>query len=175
MLEFHLPLQLDPASVSEFLRSLSSVVLQEVITKATFPADERPYGRNLVYRSLSAEVLAMGWGIGRECPPHDHGRAEGLVLVCQGVARHKIFRSDLTLISDTLEPTGSTLGAPHNCIHAMGSAASGEPLITLHVYWPPIDRMAIFDTDRGLVYIVSDRAGAWLPPDPATLIETRVL
>lgn len=138
-------------------------------------SQDRPYGRRKLYCSPNVEVLLMGFLPGRECPPHDHGEADGLVLVCHGEAEHKIYRlgdAGLSVFRQTREPAGSVLRAPLECVHSMGNGSQSELLITLHVYWPPIRKMSVFDVDARRVYVVNEAAGAWLPVDPTTLIDT---
>lgn len=114
----------------------------------------------------------MGFHPLRECPPHDHGGSDGLVLVCSGTAEHRIYRREggnLTLVERTLDRAGSILDVPIDCVHAMGNPGP-EPLVTLHLYWPPIKRMTVFDIENRKVYEVNGAAGAWLPIAPETLI-----
>lgn len=133
----------------------------------------RPYGRRVLLSTSNFEVLLMTFSPGRECPPHDHGASEGLMLVCLGVAEHRIYRREagnLKLVQATRKPAESILEAPVGCIHAMGNGSTTERLVTLHVYWPLIQQMSIFDVLKRKVYVVNEEAGAWLPPDPATLL-----
>jgi cysteine dioxygenase len=163
--------------LAELFRELRGLRPQDFFECALF-SEEKPYGRKLLYRSPHLEILIMGFLPGRECPPHDHGRAEGLVFVCFGEVVHRIFRRvlcGLKLANETRESTGSTFAAPVNCVHSMGNASRTEPLITLHAYWPPIDNMSIFDLQSGCVHTVNDEAGAWLPVDPPSLLRTRPL
>src|SRR5690349_15594909 len=124
---------------SDVLRFLQSVpFFSDVLIASAEFSDERPYGRRLLISVPTVEVLLMGFHPGRECPPHDHGHADGLVLVCNGTARHKVYQREancLPLISETSEVAGSILDAPVDCVHSMGNASQKEPLITLHVYW----------------------------------------
>lgn len=141
-------------------------------TEAAEFSDVRPYGRRLLLQTPAVEVLVMGFRAGRECPPHDHGGSDGLVLVCAGTAEHCLYRceaAELKLLERTREPVGSILDAPVDCIHAMGNPGP-ESLVTLHVYWPPIERMIVFDIESRKIYEVNGKAGAWLPVAPDTLI-----
>lgn len=161
---------IERTDVLAFLRQVGSES-RRFVEAAEF-SDSRPYGRRLLLKTSVIEVLVMGFRPGRVCPPHDHGGSDGLVLVCSGTAEHLIYRrfgSGLALWSQTLETKGSILDAPVDCVHAMGSHGE-EPLVTLHVYWPPIDHMTIFDLDNRKVWEVNDQAGAWLPVAPGTLI-----
>lgn len=167
--------EITKATVQAFLRDLRPNAACFAET-AEF-SDVHPYGRRLLLQTPAVEVLVMGFHARNECPPHDHGGSDGLVLVCGGTAAHSIYRrkqSNLTLVERALEPVGSILDAPVDCVHAMGNPGP-EPLITLHVYWPPIEHMTVFDIGNRKIYEVNGKAGAWLPVDTAALIETHEL
>lgn len=162
-------------SVMSLFDVIKKLPPQDLFDCALF-SNDRPYGRKLLFHSPEGEVLIMGFLPGRECPPHDHDHADGLVLVCHGSARHRVFRrgeNELQLVAETIENTYQVLDAPVDCVHSMGNASGSEPLVTLHVYWPPICQMALFDMENKQIHLVNDKAGAWLPVDPGTLIETR--
>ena len=162
-------------TVMALFEKLKAQPPQLFLENAVF-STERPYGRKLLFHSREVEVLIMGFLPDRECPPHDHGDADGLVLVCHGTARHKLFRrelNELQLVSETEEPANQVLDAPVDCVHSMGNASQIEELVTLHVYWPPICQMSVFDVAHKQIYLVNGKAGAWLPVDPSTLIETQ--
>lgn len=137
-------------------------------------SDDRPYGRRLILETSDVEVLIMGFLGGRRCPPHDHGRADGMLLVCAGTVEHQFYRpvpGGLEARDITCDAAGSILTAPADHVHAMGNPHE-ELLVTLHVYWPPIDRMTIYDLDAGRVLEVDSGAGAWLPADPRHLLSS---
>lgn len=169
--------QINRNVVTALFDEIKSLNLQDFFDCALFSV-EKPYGRKLLFYSPDVEVLIMGFLPERECPPHDHGKADGLVLVCYGEARHKVFtrhHNSLQLVLDTRELQGYILDAPIDCVHGMGNSSTHKPLITLHVYWPPIEQMSVFDLDQKRIYIVNDKAGAWLPIAPETLLETHEL
>lgn len=158
------------ASMHVFLQDMRSDA-SSFVAAAEF-SDIRPYGRRLLLQTSTAEALVMGFHPSHECPPHDHGGSDGLVLVCSGFAEHCIYRregSKLTFVECTIGPAGSIIEAPIKCVHSMGNPGP-EPLVTLHLYWPPIRHMTVFDLQNRKVYEVNGTAGAWLPIAPETLI-----
>src|SRR5437868_7361235 len=117
------------SDVLQFLKSFPFA--SDVLKESVQFSDDRPYGRCLLVSIPTVEVLLMGFHPERECPPHDHGESDGLVLVCHGSARHKVYQREansLKLIADTIEAAGSILDAPVDCVHSMGNASKTEPL-----------------------------------------------
>jgi len=162
-------------AVANILRKLH-VPERDLLDQAEF-SDDRPYGRRLIIRTRTIEVLLMGFREGSECPPHDHGGSIGLVYVCVGTAEHSIFQwknGGLLRTEQRLSGAGGILDAPADCVHAMRNPGPGA-LVTLHVYWPPIQKMSIFDLQQRMRYAVNDKAGAWLPVVPETVLSSRSL
>lgn len=158
------------SSMQALLRDVRSDVASFV--QAAEFSDVSPYGRRLLIQTSTIEALVMGFYPWRECAAHDHGGSDGLVLVCSGTAEHRIYHREggnLTPVERTLESAGSILDAPVDCVHSMGNPGPGL-LVTLHLYWPPISQMTLFDLKERVVYQVNGTAGAWLPVAAETLI-----
>lgn len=132
-----------------------------------------PYGRIRLNESDRVEAIMMNWARGKECAPHDHGRSRGCVWVVEGVASHTVYRlspGGVPIPGRTkLVRAGRWLDAPRGMVHSMGNPTS-DRLVTLHLYWPPISGMKVYDVARCLACVVRDDCGAWLPP-PAQVVE----
>jgi quercetin dioxygenase-like cupin family protein len=95
---------------------------------------ERWYDRLALTEDV--EVWLIGWWPGQSTPLHDHGGAEGALVVVAGaleetavtlppgVARHR-----------TLRP-GSVVGLPASTVHRVGNAGR-VPATSIHAYSPP--------------------------------------
>ena len=70
--------------------------------------------------------------------------------------------------------TGSMVVAPRSTIHQM-SSVSYQPLVTVHVYCPPVSKMKVFDPTHDLEMTVSDDCGAWFPKDERQIVTIRNL
>src|SRR5262245_33605019 len=53
--------------------------------EALEPPTERPYGRRLLHRTPLGEVMLATWPFGGHALPHDHGDANGFVVVLRGL------------------------------------------------------------------------------------------
>lgn len=101
------------------------------------------YTRHLVMRNRYAELLVLCWRPGHRTPIHDHNGSYGAVRVCQGVMWETIFALDETnklYYQSAREWTaGGVTGADIPDIHQLGNPeVSGQDLITLHLYAPPL-------------------------------------
>lgn len=160
-----------PAQLSEAINALEmseSELSPHLGTPGVFP-----YGRKLLYQSSEVEVLVMNWATDRECSPHDHGQSFGWVMVVSGTAVHRLFtlnQADVPVeFGVRKEETGRCFFAPRGMIHSMGNMTV-DPLVTLHVYSPPITNMKVYDLLNCSVCVVSDDCGAWWPQEQRQIV-----
>ena len=124
------------------------VWLEEVEVRAE---DLRPYlgfkpgtyARHRVFRGEFAELLVLCWRPGQRTPIHDHNGSHGAVRVCEGVMWETMFALDeaqeLYYQSAREWPEGGVTGAAVPDIHQLGNPeVSGQNLVTLHLYAPPL-------------------------------------
>jgi cysteine dioxygenase len=88
-------------------------------------------------------MLVICWRPGQKTPIHDHNGSHGVVRVQQGLMWETNFAFDAEkgLCYDTGRecPTGTITGAAKPDIHQLGNPeVSGQDLITIHVYAPPL-------------------------------------
>jgi cysteine dioxygenase len=147
---------------------------KEDLTPFLLEAGEKPYSRKLLYKNDVVEVLVMNWSKEIDCAPHDHGQSMGWIQVVAGESNHTIYRVEEGKVPDSYmkrkEAGGTIFFAPKRIVHKMGSAEE-EPLITLHVYSPPISGMKVYDVEKCAACIVSDDCGAWWPEKQRQLIK----
>ncbi|EIT86796.1 hypothetical protein A374_04459 [Fictibacillus macauensis ZFHKF-1] len=133
-----------------------------------------PYGRKMIYKTPWLEMLVMHWSKTIDCAPHDHGQSYGWVQLLSGQSSHTLYRVDQQgqpqAIKEKIEPTGSSLRVTNQLVHKMGTAGE-EPLITLHVYAPPVSGMKVYDLPKCAVCIVADDCGAWWPEDQRQIVQ----
>ena len=111
------------------------------------------YCRNLVFESERAQLLCLCWGSGQRSPIHDHARSICGVKVLQGIATETIFE---TSPCGQLKPgatndyeAGLVLVSEDSDTHQVSNlqSADADPLITMHVYSPPLHNMETFSID----------------------------
>ena len=101
------------------------------------------YARHRVCRSEFAELLVLCWKPGQRTPIHDHNGSFGAVRVCEGVMWETVFalnnERELYYKSAREWNAGEATAADVPDIHQIGNPeVSGQDLVTLHLYAPPL-------------------------------------
>jgi cysteine dioxygenase len=104
---------------------------------------EGNYWRHRVCRNKFVEMLVLCWRPGQRTPIHDHNGSHGGVRVCRGLLWETIFSFDpvtgLEYKSARDYKVGAVTGSDIPDIHQLGNPdISGQDLVTLHVYAPPL-------------------------------------
>jgi cysteine dioxygenase len=104
---------------------------------------EGNYWRHRVCRNQFVEMLVLCWRPGQRTPIHDHNGSHGGVKVCRGMLWETIFSYDpfagLEYKTAREHTPGSVTGSDVPDIHQLGNPdVSGQDLVTLHVYAPPL-------------------------------------
>jgi cysteine dioxygenase len=101
------------------------------------------YARHRVLRNEFAELLVLCWRPGQRTPIHDHNGSYGAVRVCEGVMWETMFAlnntRELYYQSAREWKERDVTGADVPDIHQLGNPeVSGQNLVTLHLYAPPL-------------------------------------
>jgi hypothetical protein len=115
--------------------------------------------------------MLAGWARGRRSAPHDHGRANGFVVVLAGAFSETSYDFDGRDVQPRAKrqlAVGEVLRASPGDIHDMRAERDGA---TLHLYWPAIHAMRVYDRRARVTLRVSDACGAWVPRDLALVLE----
>lgn len=148
--------KLDPRKdESDYFRSICHLIQQsdctidQITPYLTMPIAPLEYGRNQIYHSKLFEVLVLHVPPQVETPIHDHGESCCCVYVVSGTAVNHVYQkqsdSDYTLqrMGSEQVTEGSFFYSPYGQIHSMYNPTH-QPLITLHVYTPPIEGHHIY-------------------------------
>lgn len=101
------------------------------------------YARHRVMRNEFVELLVLCWLPGQRTPIHDHNGSYGAVRVCEGVMWETSFALNeerkLYYRSAREWNKGEVTDANVPDIHQLGNPeCSGQSLVTLHLYAPPL-------------------------------------
>ncbi|HVQ40129.1 MAG TPA: cysteine dioxygenase family protein [Pyrinomonadaceae bacterium] len=104
---------------------------------------EGNYWRHRVCRNKFVEMLVLCWRPGQRTPIHDHNGSHGGVKIWKGMLWETTFSFDqdngLAYRSAREYGPGVVTGSDIRDIHQLGNPdVSGQDLITLHVYAPPL-------------------------------------
>jgi len=135
--------QTSPPTLEQLNLWLASVQISDMDLKPYVGFKEGNYWRHRVCRNESVEMLVICWRPGHETPIHDHNGSHGVVLVHRGIMWETIFAFDsengLSYATGRACLEGTITGAEVPDIHQLGNPdASGQNLITVHVYAPPL-------------------------------------
>jgi cysteine dioxygenase len=135
--------QTSPPTFAELNDWLANVEIQELDLKPYVGFKEGNYWRHRVCRNNAVEMLVICWRPGQKTPIHDHNGSHGVVRVHQGLMWETMFayHKQKGLCYDTGRecPAGTVTGAGVPDIHQLGNPeVSGQDLITIHIYAPPL-------------------------------------
>ena len=135
--------QTAPPSLEQINSWLSSVEIADIDLEPYIGFKEGNYWRHRVCRNEAVEMLVICWRPGQKTPIHDHNGSHGVVRVQKGLMCETIFAFDcekgLCHDSERDCQVGTITGAGVPDIHRLGNPEfSGQDLITIHVYAPPL-------------------------------------
>jgi len=135
--------QSGPPSLEDISSWLANVEITQLDLEPYLGFKEGNYWRHRVCRNEAVEMLIICWRPGQKTPIHDHNGSHGVVRVQQGLMWETMFTYDndrgLQYRSGRECPTGEVTGAGVPDIHQLGNPdVSGQDLITVHVYAPPL-------------------------------------
>jgi cysteine dioxygenase len=127
-------------------------------SRTRFRDDE--YARNLVLRTPQFELLVLCWHPGQHSTIHDHAGALNAIRVRSGELTSRVFRpaagaaqgsGPVEFVSEEhVGPGDPLVGVDRGGIHQLADS-SGEPLVTVHVYAPPLLELTVYDTKAAAV------------------------
>jgi len=137
------------------------------------------YARTLVHEDSQLQALVLGWRPGQHTCGHDHQSADGkpvsvAEVAIQGRAGEIVFDKSTEAwreISRRIQSEGEVISGAEGLYHLIFNAGDGN-MITLHLYWPPLDlsRGTYFTADPWRIPIeISQRARHLEMPGPAAV------
>ena len=129
------------------------------------------YWRHRVCRNEFVEMLVLCWRPGQRTPIHDHNGSHGGVKIFAGLLWETIFTYDaeagLEYKTAREIRSGSVTGSDVPDIHQLGNPdVSGQDLITIHVYAPPLGVLHTYKPGSAKIdlYIPDDSEASSEPP-----------
>ena len=107
-------------------------------------------------RTPHFELLVLCWRPGQHSTIHDHAGALNAIRVRSGELTSRVFRpaagaapggGPVEFVSEEhVGPGDPLVGVDRGGIHQLADT-SGEPLVTVHVYAPPLLELTVYDTE----------------------------
>jgi len=140
-------------ALEEVNRWLGAAAVSEDELRPYVSFKEGTYARHRVLLSEFAELLVLCWRPGQRTPIHDHAGSFGAVRVLRGVMWETIFELEggrgLTYARAREWTAGDITGADVPDIHQLGNPdVSGQDLVTLHLYAPPLTSLNVYKVGR---------------------------
>jgi cysteine dioxygenase len=112
--------------------------------------DPDSYARNLILRTPGFELLALCWLPGQRSTIHDHGGSVGVVRVYRGDLTSRLYDAQdgepARMISEDDVGPGTHAAVDRPDIHQLANE-TGEDLVTIHIYSPPLAALGVYRTD----------------------------
>ncbi|MCH5584691.1 cysteine dioxygenase family protein [Shimazuella sp. AN120528] len=136
-----------PSIIKEEMRRWN-ITYQNVSPYITSPVPPLHYGRNVIFRTKLFEVIVLQIPPYVETPIHDHGESFCSVKVVDGVLYNRVYHidktsGDLEQIREERYEQNNYFVVTQDQIHSMYNP-NNQPLITFHVYSPPIENNHIY-------------------------------
>jgi uncharacterized NAD(P)/FAD-binding protein YdhS/predicted metal-dependent enzyme (double-stranded beta helix superfamily) len=130
-------------SIAGIQRALEQAHLTQADLAHFVRTDTRRYHRGRVAWRSSFEVLVMTWLPGQCSPPHDHGGSICAMRIMAGRALERTWHVAEDGLADPCMDetfdTGRTVAGDDASVHSVHNPATdGPPMVTLHVYAPPL-------------------------------------
>jgi cysteine dioxygenase len=110
------------------------------------------YARNFVCRTPQFELLVLCWEPGQVTTVHDHAGSLNFIRVHRGRLTSRLFAHPddgrLALASEAALTAGGRTSVDRPEIHQLANT-SGEQLVTIHVYAPPLTHLTVYDVATG--------------------------
>ena len=135
------------------------------------PDPETPYSRVVLSGTPECEIMQARWAPERVCAPHDHGASAGWVFYFEQEFEEYAYKwrdGELVRHATHRHLPGRYTQVVKNEIHSCKTIGSG---LSLHIYFPRIEKMRVYDVEGRRTLVVADNCGAWIPRQPEQLVK----
>ncbi|WP_255902890.1 cysteine dioxygenase [Vibrio campbellii] len=156
-----------PISLASIRFILDHVELTKEEIKSLASFDKETYSRQRLFKSEHCEVLILSWLNGQRSKIHDHLNTSCGVKILHGEATETVFEKaangHIFASQSTQYQEGNVTVSKDNDIHQISNLqADDEPLITLHVYSPPLDQFYTYQIESGKSELLDTQQECWV-------------
>ncbi|MCL1122905.1 cysteine dioxygenase [Shewanella surugensis] len=143
-----------PLSLATICFVLENVMLSELEIKSLASFESDHYCRKCLFRNDHCEILILSWLNGQRSKIHDHLDTVCGVKVLLGQATETRFETaangDIYATQSVQFDKENTTVSEDNDIHQISNLqADDQPLVTLHIYSPPLQQFHIYQLEDG--------------------------
>jgi cysteine dioxygenase len=117
--------------------------------------EQAAYGRTVIYRDESIEVILIHLPAYSETSIHDHGVSYGCSLVLEGKVTNILYQElepgslsdEIVMMAEHSVFKDGYFYSPRGVIHQMANRTPNRTL-SLHVYAPPLENMKVYTVDN---------------------------
>ncbi|MBU2896748.1 cysteine dioxygenase [Vibrio hepatarius] len=155
-----------PLSLATIRFILEHVDLTDEEIKSLVSFDQDNYCRKRLFKNKHCEILILSWLNGQRSKIHDHLNTACGVRVLQGEATETLFETApngyIYASQSSHYPKGSVTVSRDNDIHQISNLqADGKPLVTLHVYSPPLSQFHLYQLEKGQPELLDLQQDTW--------------
>lgn len=163
--------QAQPEQVLDLFQTLDPGFKKlKAFSKPAGPSE--PYSRCVLTKPTDdVEVMLARWSSDKACSPHDHGFSRGWVFYLEGTFSETSYtwnNQDLSVSKTVKHDQGTHTEVETEEIHSCVCDSSG---LSLHIYFPRIQGMRVFDLLEKRTLVVRDHCGAWIPAEPSDCVK----
>ncbi|WP_298769592.1 cysteine dioxygenase family protein [uncultured Shewanella sp.] len=141
-----------PLSLAAIRFILENVMLDDEEVRALASFERNQYCRKRLFHNAHCEILILSWLNGQRSKIHDHLQTACGVKVLLGQATETQFKraanGQVYATESVLYDKNHTSVSLNNDIHQISNLqANNEPLITLHLYSPPLQHFHLYSLD----------------------------
>ncbi|MGF1719721.1 cysteine dioxygenase family protein [Vibrio kyushuensis] len=155
-----------PLSLSTIRYLLDKVTLSNGEVKRLASFQKENYCRRRLFRSEQCEILILSWLNGQRSKIHDHLNSACGVKILLGDATETVFdtadNGQIYATNSTFYKEGSVTVGQDDDIHQISNLQSDDlPLVTLHVYSPPLQAFHIYQLDGSAPELLNVANDSW--------------
>ncbi|MES3037377.1 MAG: cysteine dioxygenase family protein [Bdellovibrionota bacterium] len=140
---------------------------------ASLPSENLPYSRVVLVSNPQCEVMLARWAPDTPCAPHDHGTSSGWVFYLSGSFKETSYKwqnENLSADRNKTHDEKTFTQVRNSDIHSCVCVDEG---LSLHIYYPGIHNMRVYDLNGRRTLTVSGNCGAWVPQNTNECLEVK--
>ena len=142
----------EPPALSQIKEWMADVELDGATIDRFANFSDKCYTRNTIFRNDQFEALLLCFIPNQKTSIHDHNGSACGVKIIQGTGRETRFSRDefgaLHFEGTDELPEGGVVGSYDEDKHELANESATDPMITLHIYAPPLKQVGYYSVEH---------------------------